>query len=123
MYRDAFGRSWSGPFPFSAEAIAQHAPRASGVYEVLAGSGASAQVAYVGIATGDTIRGRLQKHVSARGNWGLGRLGDPTQFAFVFYECDTRTAQQIESYIVTHAKPPFNTRPELRHLIPSIAVH
>jgi hypothetical protein len=103
--------------------VAANAPDEFGVYQVLAGEGAGVQVAYIGIATGDTIRGRLRKHVSARGNWALGRLGDPARFSFVYYRCDPQTARQIESYVVTNAKPPFNTRPELRNRIPSIAVH
>jgi hypothetical protein len=123
MYRDEYGRTWQGPHPFTPEAIAAHAPATSGVYEVLYSPGAQPQVAYIGIATGDTIRGRLQKHVGERGNWALARLGDPASFQFVFYPCDAKTAHQIESYVVTQAKPPFNVRPEYRHFIPSIAVH
>lgn len=123
MYLDTYGRTWAGPHPFSREAVSAHAPAAFGVYQVLAGDGLLAQVAYIGIATGDTIRGRLLKHVTSRGNWALGRLGDPSSFTFVYYRCDSETAHQIESYVVTNAKPPFNVRPELKFLIPSIAVH
>ena len=123
MYRDTYGRTWEGPHPFTQAAVSRHAPSAFGVYEVLAGTATSTVVAYIGIATGDTIRGRLLKHVTARGNWALGRLGDPSSFTFVFYRCDPETAHQIESYVVTNEKPPFNVRPELKFLIPSIAVH
>lgn len=85
--------------------------------------GRGLRVAYVGIATGDTIHGRLRKHCSGKGNWALGRLGDPSSFRFVFYVCDAESAKQIEAHTVTWAKPPFNVRPEYRNLIPSIAVH
>ena len=123
MYVDDYGRTWEGPFPFTADSVRTNASRSFGVYEVLYAGPAGPLVAYIGIATGDTIHGRLSKHVSQRGNWALGRLGDPSLFTFVFYVCDATSAAQIESYVVTNAKPPFNVRPELRNLIPSIAVH
>lgn len=123
MVLELNGRKWTGPHPFSPDSINQNAPLAFGVYQVLAAQGAAIQVAYIGIATGDTIRGRLRKHVLDRGNWALGRLGDPAGFSFIYHLCDSESARQIESYVVTHAKPPFNVRPELQNLIPSIAVH
>jgi hypothetical protein len=123
MFRDHYGRTWDGPHPFTLEAITAHAPAVFGVYQILYTAGPEPQVAYIGIATGDTIRGRLLKHVQERGNWALARLGNPMNFRFVVYPCDVQTARQIESYVVTMAKPPFNVRPELRNLIPSIAVH
>jgi len=85
--------------------------------------GATALVAYIGVATGDTIRGRLTKHATGSGNWALARLGDPTKFTFVYWECDALSAKQIESHVVSTKKPPFNVRPEYRDFIPSIAVH
>ena len=123
MYRDDHGRSWHGPIPFDPKTIAGSAPRAFGVYQVLAPAPGGWTTAYVGIATGDTIQGRLRKHATGRGNWALARLGDPTRFACVWFECDPVTAHQIESHVVTVRKPPFNVRPELRHFVPSIAVH
>jgi len=125
MYSDSFGRLWKGPYQFNLGAITTHAPRTYGVYEILySGERMSRlKVAYIGIATGDTIYGRLRKHCTGSGNWALARLGDPSSFSFVFYECDKASAKQIESYTVTWSKPPFNTRPEYKHLIPSIAVH
>lgn len=125
MYLDEYGRTWEGPHPFTPEAVAAHAPRAFGVYQVLyTGTGVvTPQVAYIGIATGDTIRGRLTKHVQERGNWALARIGDPASYQFVFYLCDPDTAHQIESHVVTVAKPPFNVRPEYRNFVPSIMVH
>jgi len=123
MYTDEYGRRWQGPHPFNATAIRQFAPTRMGVYQILYPGAAAEQVAYIGIATGDTIRGRLTKHASGRGNWALARLGDPAGFTFVYWECDALSARQIESHVVTTKKPPFNTRPEYRDFIPSIAVH
>ncbi len=125
MHRDQHGRLWQGPFSFDPGSITAHAPRSGGVYQILhaAPKGGGLRVAYVGIATGDTIHGRLRKHCSGKGNWALGRLGDPSSFRFVFYVCDAESAKQIEAHTVTWAKPPFNVRPEYRNLIPSIAVH
>jgi len=123
MYRDDHGRTWQGPHPFNQAAIRMHAPNVMGVYQVLYTGGAAPLVAYIGIATGDTIRGRLSKHATGSGNWALARLGDPTKFSFVYWACDQASARQIESHVVTTKKPPFNTRPEYRDFIPSIAVH
>lgn len=120
MHVDQFGRAWSGPHAFTRETIGTHAPAAAGVYQVVY----DGQIAYVGIATrSNTIRKRLTAHLADRSNWALGRLTEPEKFSFVFFECDEATAHQIESYICTHQKPPFNVRSELKHLIPSIAVH
>lgn len=123
MYIDDMGRSWRGPFPFNPGQISANAPTRSGVYQVIYAGGATALVAYIGVATGDTIRGRLTKHATGSGNWALARLGDPTKFTFVYWECDALSAKQIESHVVSTKKPPFNVRPEYRDLIPSIAVH
>ena len=123
MYLDDYGRNWEGPIPFDLELIATRTPRAMGVYQVLAPVPGGWTPAYIGIATGDTIQGRLWKHATQKGNWALGRLGDPATFACVWYPCDAETAHQIESHVVTMRKPPFNVRPELKHFIPSIAVH
>ncbi|PWT93106.1 MAG: hypothetical protein C5B55_05140 [Blastocatellia bacterium] len=123
MYQDDYGRTWEGPHPFTLEMIQNHAPREFGVYEILYSVGMSASIAYIGIATGDTIRGRLTKHRVGIGNWALARLGNTSDFTFVFYRCDGLTAKQIESHVVTMNKPPFNVRQEYRHFIPSIAVH
>jgi hypothetical protein len=123
MYRDNYGRVWQGPYAFTAAAVSAIAPGLKGVYEVLYSGKQGKDVAYIGIATGDTIRGRLTKHVNERGNWALARLGDPSLFSFVYFECDALTARQIESHVVTTKKPPFNTRPELQNFIPSIAYH
>ena len=123
MYIDDVGRSWQGPFPFDRGQIAANAPNRGGVYQIMYTGGTTALVAYIGIATGDTIRGRLTKHATGSGNWALARLGDPTKFTFVFWECDARSAKQIESHVVSTKKPPFNVRPEYRDFILSIAVH
>ena len=123
MYQDELGRRWGGPVPFDLEMIATQAPPAFGVYQVMYPDGDDLGVAYIGIATGDTIRGRLWKHATSRGNWALGRLGDPARFACVWYVCDGQTAREIESHVVTARKPPFNVRPEYAHFIPSIAIH
>lgn len=123
MYCDEYGRRWHGPYPFNATAIQHYAPITIGVYQILYTGGATEQVAYIGIATGDTIRGRLTKHARGRANWALARLGEPAEFAFVYWECDALSAKQIESHVVTTKRPPFNTRPEYRHFIPSIGVH
>ena len=42
--------------------------------------GTAVQVAYIGIATSGTIRGRLTKHATSAGNWALARLADPKAF-------------------------------------------
>jgi hypothetical protein len=133
MYADDYGRSWHGPHPFTHTAVLTYAPSRVGVYQILYSSGSSdssgsdgvdVQVVYIGIATGNnTIRARLSKHVTGSGNWALARLGDPTKFQFVYYPCDELTARQIESHVITMKKPPFNTRPEYRHFIPSVSVH
>lgn len=123
MYRDDYGRTWEGPYPFTSEMIAAHAPREFGVYQILYPVGLYDQVAYIGIATGDTIHGRLMKHRRSVGNWALARLGATSDFTFVFYRCDGLTAKQIESHVVSTTKPPFNVKPEYKHFIPSIAVH
>jgi excinuclease UvrABC nuclease subunit len=123
MYTDDYGRSWHGPYPFTHAAVAAHAPNRMGVYQIMYSDVSGAQVAYIGIATGDTIHGRLRKHLTGSGNWALAQLGDPTKFQFVYYECDELTAKQIESHVITMKKPPFNTKPEYKHFIHSIAVH
>lgn len=123
LHIDAYGRRWHGSYPFNLTAIRQYAPNSMGVYQILHSKGPAEQVAYIGIATGDTIRGRLTKHASGRGNWALARLGDPASFSFIYFQCDAKTAKQIESHVISTKKPPFNTRPEYRDFIPSIAVH
>ncbi len=123
MYTDEFGRAWQGPHPFNQETIRRRAPDTMGVYQLLYVGGEAALVAYIGIATGSTIRGRLTKHVTGSGNWALGRLGDPSKFSFVYWECDVISAKQIESHVITTKRPPFNTRPEYRDFISSIAIH
>jgi hypothetical protein len=101
----------------------QHTPNRLGVYQILYPDVSGAQVAYIGIATGDTIRGRLTKHVKGSGNCALARLGDPTTFRFVYYECDETTAKQIESHVITMKKPQLNVKHEYKHFISSISVH
>jgi hypothetical protein len=123
MYQDGYGRFWEGPYPFTLDMIGAHAPREFGVYQILSPDGEGFQVAYIGIATGDTIFGRLVKHRNGAGNWALALLGQPSGFVFVFYPCDAETAKQIESHVVTLRKPPFNVRPEYKHFIPNITVH
>ncbi|MGH7304985.1 MAG: GIY-YIG nuclease family protein [Candidatus Rokuibacteriota bacterium] len=123
MYTDDYGRRWEGPHPFNRSEISQHAPPRSGVYQLLYSDGTALHVAYIGIATGDTIRGRLTRHATGSGNWALARLADPTAFTFVYWECDALSAKQVESHVITTKKPPFNVKAEYRHFIPSIAVH
>jgi hypothetical protein len=123
MYCDDYGRQWEGAYPFALDSITSQAPNSFGVYQILYPSGGSFQVAYIGIATGDTIRGRLTKHCRGFGNWALARLGSPSEFKFCFYRCDGHTAQQIETHVVSTLKPPFNVRPEYRHFVPSIYIN
>src|SRR5436309_755804 len=122
MYPDEFGRTWEGPYLFNTASIASHAPRQFGVYQVLYREHAALSVAYIGIATGETIHGRLMKHCTGRGNWALGRLGNPARFRFVYFCCDIVMARKIESNTVTLRKPPFNVRPEYGDFIPSTAI-
>jgi excinuclease UvrABC nuclease subunit len=123
MYRDDLGREWHGPIPFRADRISENAPPSFGVYQVLYTADGERHVAYIGIATGDTIRGRLLKHVRGRGNWALARVTDVESLECVWYPCDPQTARQIESHVCTRRKPPYNVRPEYANFIPSIAVH
>ena len=123
MYHDDYGRSWEGPFEFSRTSIDQHAPTATGVYEVLYREGTQLKLAYIGRSTRGTIHDRLKAHVEDFGNWALGRLGDPSKFCFLFYRCDPGTAEQIEETVLATRKPPFNVKVEYRNAIPSIAVH
>ena len=123
MYRDDYFRDWQGTYPFEIDSIAANAPQEFGVYQVLYPFAGTLVPAYIGIATGDTIRGRLTKHKTGAGNWALARLTDPSSYVFVFYICDVASAREIESHVVTMKKPPFNVRPEYRDFIPSIAVH
>lgn len=123
LYQDDNFRVWEGEYPFTKAAIATHAPNCFGVYQVLYKTGGTQQVAYIGIATGATIRERLGKHRGGAGNRALARLGAASDFSFVFYRCDAQTARQIESHVVTTKKPPFNVRPEYKHFIPNITVH
>jgi hypothetical protein len=89
-YYDKYGRLWNGPYPFTRDAVAQHAPEAQGLYQVLYQDGADFVVAYIGIATLDnTIRKRLMAHISGRSNWALGTLTDPAKFSFVFFNATT----------------------------------
>jgi excinuclease UvrABC nuclease subunit len=123
LYKDDHCRVWEGEYPFTKAAIATHAPNCFGVYLVLYKTGDTRQVAYIGIATGATIRERLGKHCSGAGNWALARLGAASDFFFVFYRCDAQTARQIESHVITTKKPPFNVRPEYRSFTSNITVH
>lgn len=123
MYFDEDCRGWEGPFRFDATAVSAYAPDLQGVYQILYRGERGPVTAYIGIATGDTIRGRLSKHVGGRGNWALARLSDPSRFEFVYYLCDAESARQLESHVVTRRKPPFNVRPEYRDYIESIALH
>ncbi len=124
MYTDDYGRSWNGPYPFTHSVVLVYAPKREGVYQILYSDVSGIQVAYIGIATADnTIRARLITHVTGSGNRALARISDPTKFRFVFYECDTLTAKQIESHVTIMKKPPFNTKREYKHFIPSISVH
>ena len=68
MCRDGDGRSWEGPFDFSRISVNQHAPKASGVYEVLYREGAQLKLAHIGWSTRGTIRDRLTAHVGDFGN-------------------------------------------------------
>jgi hypothetical protein len=123
LHMDEYGRNWHGPYPFTPTDITEHAPGRFGVYQLLYTGYSGSMVAYIGVATGDTIRGRLRKHATGAGNWALGRLGDPKKFSFVYFECDAASARQIESHVIEKRKPPFNTRPEYKHFTPSISVH
>jgi excinuclease UvrABC nuclease subunit len=118
MYRDKFFRNWAGPFPFNDAAIIRNAPASSGVYQLLY----LGQPAYIGIS-GDSIRGRLSKHVKGLGNWAAARRADLNGYQFVYFVCDVQTAKQIESHVVTNEKPPFNVKPEYKNYIDNITVH
>ena len=124
-YVDEFGRTWQGPIAFTKEAVGSSTPpKATGVYQVLYVADAKPAVAYIGVATDSNhLRKRLLEHIRDSSNWALARIQDPSKFRIVFFPCDTLTARQIETYVITHRKPPFNVRPEYKNLVPSIAVH
>jgi len=122
MFEDGYHRHWKGPFPFTEDSVREEAPAVFGVYQVLYMKDAPT-TAYVGVATGDTIRGRLLKHVRAKGNWALGRLEDRDAFRFAYFPCVPEDARQIESHIILREQPPFNVKPEYKHYIPSISLH
>ncbi len=137
MFVDDLGRCWQGMYPFDMEAIQHCAPdlQQSGVYEIFY----KKQLAYVGIST-TSMYDRLCKHYAGRGNWALGadqmqgRQGVPAElyrqstdiafdWEFAYHPCPGLVAQQIESYITVHQKPPFNVKVEWANLIESIAIH
>lgn len=120
MYTDKYGRAWEGPYQFSASVISANAPKDTGLYQILSPAG---QVVYIGVATGDTIAGRLGKHVRGSGNSILAQFGNPDYFTFVYYRCDGQTAKQIESHVIANEKPPFNLKNEYKNFIPSIYIH
>jgi hypothetical protein len=122
MYKDDYGRHWHGPYAFTPVGIAKDAIDRFGVYQVLYSGESGLVVAYIGIATGDTTRGRLTKHLKGASNSALGRLINPSKFSFVF-ECDAGGAHQIESHVIITKKPPFDTRPEYKDFVASISVH
>jgi len=123
VYTDRYYRSWQGPFSFNLGSARAHTPKTYGVYQILYKDHGKLIPVYVGIATGATIRERLSKHVSSSHNWALKRITTPDHYCFVYYECDPKTAQQIESHITCDAKPPYNAKRELRHYIPSVSLH
>jgi hypothetical protein len=107
-----------GPFAFTEPAVTQNAPAGSGVYQILY----LGKPAYIGISD-NSIRSRLVKHVKGIGNWAAARRVDMNGYQFVYFLCDGQTAKQIESYVVTNDKPPFNVKPEYKHYIDNITVH
>lgn len=115
MYPDVFGRQWEGPFLFSPAGIQDNVPTAAkGVYMLMLGTRRDdLRPAYIGIATkNNTIRKRLLKHFHSSHNWAIVRIHQSERYSFVYFACDDLTAAQIEGYIVTNHKPPFNVRPE-----------
>ena len=117
MFRDKYFRNWAGPFPFTAAEV-KKAPTTSGVYQLLF----QGKVVYIGISE-VSIRDRLTKHVNGHGNWAAARRTIASGYEFVYFLCDPATARQIESHVITDAKPPFNDKPEYKHYIGNITVH
>ncbi|HEY0264563.1 MAG TPA: GIY-YIG nuclease family protein [Granulicella sp.] len=122
-YTDRYYRTWNGPFAFTQVEISKIPPRMMGVYQLLYPNEQEKLVAYIGIATGATIKQRLSSHFNGRGNWAAARLARPEDWEFIYYECSATDARQIEAHVVSDDKPPFNVRPEYRHYIPSISIH
>ena len=124
---DEFYRTWSGPYPFSSEAIQVHAPEETGVYQVLRVAESGLNRVYVGIVaaeSGDrTIKGRLLEHFNGTGNSELARRRGEHDLAFAFCRCDGMTARQLESHMLVHGMPEFNKRRERTNYIPNITVH
>jgi hypothetical protein len=123
MYRDKYFRLWEGPFHFDLLKISGEAPPAYGVYQVLRKTGNNFDVMYIGIATGTTIKQRLTSHWAGIGNKNIREIGNTANFYFVFWVCDFQSAKQIESFVITTEKPPFNVKNEFKHYIPNITVH
>jgi hypothetical protein len=125
MYQDEYGRIWQGPFPFTAAEIESHAPQTTGIYMLLVGGNlAAAREVYVGIATkGNTIQNRLRAHHRGDGSWALSQRVNPALYSFVCFPCDDDTSRQIESYVTSTKKPPFNIKVERANYIPNITVH
>ncbi len=123
MYQDKYYRSWNGPFEFSSSKINNEAPAAFGVYQVLKKQGGNHQVMYIGIATGEIIRQRLLSHYNGTGNKNIAAYGNTADLVFVFWLCDLISARQIESFVISTEKPPFNIKNEHKHFIPNITIH
>jgi hypothetical protein len=139
-FKDRWDRGWYGPFPFTSEGVAMHAPSKSGVYQIRDPAGV---VVYIGIATkselapgegrggweteGTTsVQKRLRAHVRGGGNKAIARLravGKLQGFTFVYHLCDGESASQIESFVLVHHRPGFNGKTEWACLPPSIAYH
>jgi hypothetical protein len=118
MYRDKFFRVWQGPFSFTDQSVRQHAPAKCGVYQLLY----LGQVVYIGIST-TSVLSRLTKHVRGIGNWAAARRSGAQGYEFVYFLCDGKSAQQIESHVISTEKPPFNVKPEYKNYIDNITVH
>jgi excinuclease UvrABC nuclease subunit len=117
MYRDKYFRDWAGPFPFTRVAV-NTAPAMPGVYQILY----QGKVVYIGISA-TSIHSRLTKHLIGHGNWGAARRTRAADYEFVYFLCDSVSARQIESNVITNSKPQFNVQPEYKHYIDNITVH
>lgn len=117
-YIDQFYRIWEGPFAFTRENIKLRAPCKPGLYMILYNN----NIAYIGRAS-KSIYDRLSRHFTGHGNASVARRTDPAGYTFVYFPCDDKEAREIESHVITMAKPPYNTQPEYKHFIANVTVH
>ncbi len=77
---------------------------------------------YIGVSS-VSLYERLRRHVSGAGNNLASRRADSEFYEFVYWLCDGKTAQEIESHVTVDEKPGFNQKIEYINYIANITVH